>query len=66
MKKEYDFSTGVRGKFFRESIKLNIPIYLEPEIREFVENIATKRGLDVETTVNKLLKTNMQWVKEVI
>ena len=28
MKKEYDFSTGVRGKFYRQGAKLNLPVYL--------------------------------------
>ncbi|MCU0286452.1 MAG: hypothetical protein MUF15_08630 [Acidobacteria bacterium] len=34
MKDEYDFSKGERGKFFRKNIKINLPIYLEPDIRE--------------------------------
>jgi hypothetical protein len=65
MKKEYDFSKGERGKFFRKNIKLNLPIYLEPDIRKFVENIASKKGLDIETIVNKLIKKNIQLVKEI-
>jgi hypothetical protein len=27
MRKEYDFSKGERGKFFRPDAKLNIPVY---------------------------------------
>jgi len=63
MKEEYDFSKGERGKFFRKNIKINLPIYLEPDIREYVEDIASKKGLEVETVVNKLLKKNIQLVK---
>jgi hypothetical protein len=29
MRKEYDFSKGQRGRFYRPDMKLNIPIYLE-------------------------------------
>jgi hypothetical protein len=29
MKKEYDFSKGERGKFYRPDAQLNLPIYLE-------------------------------------
>jgi hypothetical protein len=66
MKEEYDFSKGERGKFYRKNVKLNLPIYLEPDIREFVENIALNKGMDVETIVNKLIKQNMKLVKEII
>ena len=30
MKKEYNFSKGVRGKFYNPEGKFNLPIYLEP------------------------------------
>lgn len=64
MKEEYDFSKGERGKFYRKNVKLNIPIYLEPDIRKFVEAVASKKGMDVETIVNKMIKRNIQLVKE--
>jgi len=38
MKKEYDFSKGERGKFYRPDTKLNLPVYLEPDLREFFPN----------------------------
>jgi hypothetical protein len=60
MKKEYDFSKGERGKFYKPEIKLNLPIYLEPEILSFVEGIAKKSDLDISTVVNNLIKTDMQ------
>jgi hypothetical protein len=66
MKQEYDFSKGERGKFYRKNIKLNLPIYLDPDIRKDVENIASKKGMDVETIVNKMIKRNIQLVKEII
>jgi len=65
MEQEYDFSKGERGKFYRKNVKLNLPIYLDPDIRNFVENIATKKGMDVETIVNILIKKNIQLVKEI-
>ena len=33
MKDEYDFSKGVRGKFYRKDAVLKIPVYLKPEVR---------------------------------
>jgi len=44
MRKEYDFSKGERGKFYRADMKLNIPIYLDEEVSAFVDKIASKRG----------------------
>ncbi|MCX5885595.1 MAG: hypothetical protein NT096_06780 [Proteobacteria bacterium] len=35
MRKEYDFSKGKRGKFYRSEIQINLPVYLEPDLRKF-------------------------------
>jgi hypothetical protein len=43
MKKEYDFSKGVRGKFHNGDGKFNLPIYLEPEIAEFFQNCGLRK-----------------------
>ena len=43
MKKEYDFSKGVRGKFYYPDAEFNLPIYLEPEIAEFVQKLAKEK-----------------------
>ena len=34
MKKEYDFSKGERGKFYQPDIQLNLPVYLEPDVKK--------------------------------
>ena len=60
MKKEYDFSKGERGKFYKPNLKLNLPIYLDPETMSFIEEIAKKKNLDLSTVVNDLIKTDMQ------
>jgi hypothetical protein len=58
MKKEYDFSQGERGKFFREDVKLNVPIYLEKDVADFVEKLAKKKKVDSQTIVNTMLRSN--------
>jgi hypothetical protein len=35
MRKEYNFSKGERGKFYRPNVKLNLPVYLEPDLRKY-------------------------------
>ena len=54
MKKEYDFSKGERGKFYKPDVKLNLPVYLDSEAYSFVEKIAEKKQEDVSTIVNNL------------
>ncbi|MBW1671023.1 MAG: hypothetical protein JRJ40_06395 [Deltaproteobacteria bacterium] len=60
MRKEYDFSKGERGKFYRSDIKLNIPIYLDKEVSAFVDKLASKKGLDRSSVVNELLKCDIK------
>jgi hypothetical protein len=60
MRKEYDFSSGERGKFYRPDMKLNIPIYLDEEVSAFIEKIASKKGIDRSSVVNKLLRGDIK------
>jgi hypothetical protein len=60
MKKEYDFSKGERGKFYRAGAKLNLPVYLEPEVQERLARAALKRREDLSALVNRLLKREIE------
>ena len=60
MEKEYDFSKGERGRFYRRKAKLNLPIYLDPEALSFAESIAEKKKTDISTVVNDLIRTDMK------
>ncbi len=55
MKKEYDFSKGVRGKFYHPVLKLELPVYLDDEAMAFVQRIARKKKTDVSSVVNDLI-----------
>lgn len=61
MKKEYNFSEGVRGKFYKNNAKINLPVYLDPEQLKFVEELALKRKKNLETVVNELIKNSMKF-----
>ncbi len=63
MKKEYDFSKGVRGKFYRPNVRLNLPIYLDHDISEFVEKYAKRRKVDSQTVVNEILRSNKEMIQ---
>jgi hypothetical protein len=60
MKREYDFSKGERGKFYRPGAKHNLPVYLESDVRRFVEGVAKDKRCDVSTVVNRMLKSDMR------
>jgi len=64
MKKEYDLSKGVRGRFYRPNAKLKLPVYLDSDVQAFVAAIAKRKKSDVSTVVNTLLKSDMRLVKE--
>ncbi len=63
MKKEYDFSEGERGKFFQEDAEMQLPVYLEDDVRDFVEDIAKKRQEDLTDVVNELIRSDMKLAK---
>ncbi len=63
MRKEYDFSKGVRGKFYRPNVELNLPVYLEPDIAKFVGELARRNELPIELLVNNWLRKEMAFIK---
>lgn len=65
MKKEYDFSKGERGKFYHPDTELNIPVYLEPEIAEYLRKVAGEKDIDIETLVNDWLKRDIGLIQTV-
>lgn len=63
MKKEYDFSNAERGKFFHPDEKLHIPVYLEPDIAEFLQQFADKKQVDLAAVVNGWLRKDMELIQ---
>jgi hypothetical protein len=63
MKKEYDFSKAERGRFYRPNPKLNLPVYLDPQVQAWLDKVADKRGEDVGKLVNRLLKKEIELVE---
>jgi hypothetical protein len=65
MKREYDFSKGERGKFFRPRLKLNLPVYLDDEVVAFVQSIARRQKTDASSVVNELLRNDIELAKTI-
>jgi hypothetical protein len=62
MKNEYDFSDAEQGKFYRPIEELDIPIYLDPEVKRFFIEKMKKSGdgFSLTQVVNALLKKNIE------
>lgn len=65
MKQEYDFSKGERGKFFRPSAELRVPIYLSAEVQDYLAERAASKGMALSEMVNALLKQEIQIIESV-
>lgn len=63
MKKEYDFSKGVRGKFYNADAEFNLPIYLEPEIEEFIKKLSIEKNVERSQIVNQLLRKDKEIIE---
>jgi Ribbon-helix-helix protein, copG family len=64
MKREYDFSKAVRGKFHRKGAELRLPIYLDPKLQKKLERLARKKGQDIGEMVNQLLRKDVDFLEE--
>jgi hypothetical protein len=63
MKPEYDFSTAVRGKFFRKDAILVPLVHLEPEVLDYLKARATAKGMSLNDLVNTLLKKDIELIE---
>ena len=63
MKKEYDFSKGERGKFYRTDAELYLPIYIEPDMMEVLRKLSKKKGVEIATIVNEWIKKDISIVE---
>jgi predicted HicB family RNase H-like nuclease len=63
MQNEYDFSNAERGKFHRKDAVLNLPIYLDPEVREYLTARAKDKGVEVNRLVNDLLRRDIDLIE---
>jgi hypothetical protein len=64
MRREYDFSKAVRGKFYRKGAELRLPIYLDPKLQSKLERIARKKGMDVGEIVNQWLRKDVEFLED--
>jgi hypothetical protein len=56
MKREYDFSKGERGKFYRPNVTLSTPVYLDKKVLSYLSERAKSKGVEIGELVNQMLK----------
>ena len=56
--KRSNFSKAEQGKFYRPVEELEIPVYLDKEIKEFYSKKALEKNLDLNRVVNAILRRN--------
>lgn len=65
MRKEYDFSKAVQGKFYRPLKELEIPVYLEKKVKEFYTRKAVANNVDLDKVINSVLRKEMEIIKQI-
>ena len=65
MKAEYDFSKGERGKFYNPNAVFSYPVYLEPDINNFMNKLAEEKDINVQKLVNEWLRVNIRLIQSV-
>jgi len=63
MKDHFDFSVAERGKFYRADAEFHFPVYLEPDVNEFMTKLAEQKKVAVDDLVNELLRADMNIIQ---
>lgn len=60
MKDEYDFSNAEQGKFYIPSEDIQIPIYLDQDIAQFLSKKCENGNANLQELVNDLLRKDIE------
>ena len=61
----YDFSRGERGKFYSPDAVFSFPVYLEPDVSDFMSQLADEREIGVQELVNEWLRAVIKLSKSI-
>jgi len=65
MRTQYDFSHAERGKFYHPDAVFSFPVYLEPDVDDFMSRLADEKGLDIQRLVNGWRRVSIQLLRSV-
>jgi hypothetical protein len=62
---EVDFTNAPRGKFYKPNLRLNLPVYLDADVQDYLNVIAAKKGVALSQLANDLLKREIEIIEAV-
>jgi len=65
VKDRYDFSKGMRGKFYRPDAVFRLPVYLDEKVEKYLAAKAEAKGVELSDLVNDLLKREIEIIEAV-
>ena len=65
MKPEYDFSKAQQGQFFHEKAIANLPVYLDKEVQNYLQECAQSKGVEFSQLVNDMLRQDINLIEVV-
>lgn len=65
MRDEYDFSNAEQGKFFVPVEDIQVPIYLDKDIEQYLNEKRRGAGDSLQALVNDLLRKDIEIAKRV-
>ncbi len=66
MKEEYDFSNAQQGKFYIPVEKIELPIYLDKDVVEFLSEKCKLTQESLQILVNDLIRKDIEIARRVI
>jgi hypothetical protein len=66
MKKKYDFSKGVKGKFYVPKEEILLPLYLNKKNQDFYLKLANKKNIPLSDLINSLLSKDKEIINQFI
>ena len=63
MKEIYDFSKGIKGKFYIPESEIELPVYLDKKNLEFYMNLAREKKVAMSTLINELLTKDREIIE---
>mgnify|MGYP000078869408 CR=1 FL=1 len=65
MKEEYDFSNAEQGKFYTPIEEIELPIYLDKDILDFLSQKCQLTQINLQTLVNDLIRKDIEIARRV-
>lgn len=65
MKEEYDFSNAEQGNFYIPVEEIELPIYLDKDILEFLNGKSKITQANLQTLVNDLIRKDIEIARRV-